>query len=67
MKKAFDCVEMKRKAQQRIHDETRELSREEQLAYFHEAGEQFWRDIQVLRRKGRGRKSVAGHKTRPES
>jgi hypothetical protein len=34
--KSFDCVEMKRKIQERIHEETKDLSREELIAYFHQ-------------------------------
>ena len=37
MKKAFDCVEMKRAAQERIYAETRGLSRDEELSYYHRA------------------------------
>jgi hypothetical protein len=32
--KAFDCVEMKRKIQEKIYEETKGLSREELIAYF---------------------------------
>jgi len=33
-KKNFDCVEMKRTAQERIYEETKHLSRDELVAYF---------------------------------
>ena len=33
-KKAFDCVEMKRKAQEKIYAETKHLSRDELVEYF---------------------------------
>jgi len=33
-KKGFDCVEMKRKAQEKIYQETKDLSRDELVAYF---------------------------------
>jgi len=49
--KKFDCVEMKQKAQERIYGEVRNLSREEELEYFHQAAEQFWRDICALRKE----------------
>lgn len=62
MKKDFDCVEMKRKAQQRVYDETREMSRQEELDYFREAGKEFWRGIQVLRRKIKA--TAAGRRSR---
>jgi hypothetical protein len=34
-RKAFDCVEMKRKIQEKIHEETKDLSRAELIDYFH--------------------------------
>jgi hypothetical protein len=34
-RKPFDCVQMKRKIQERIYEETKDLSREELIAYFH--------------------------------
>ena len=51
MKKTFDCVEMKRKAQEEIYEETKNLSREEELEYFHKAGERFRLEIEALREK----------------
>jgi len=33
--KTFDCLAFKRAAQLRIYDEIKDLSREDQLAYFH--------------------------------
>jgi len=33
--KTFDCIEMKRKIQEKIHEETEDLSREELIDYFH--------------------------------
>lgn len=32
--KKFDCVEMKRRIQEKIYEETKDLSREELVAYF---------------------------------
>ncbi len=49
MKKTFDCVEMKRKTQEEIYEETRDLSPEKQIEYFRRAGERFWNEIQSLR------------------
>lgn len=49
MKKTFDCVEMKRKAQNRIFEETRGLAPEEELAYFHRAAAECRADIRRLR------------------
>jgi len=50
MKKAFDCVEMKRQAQERIYEETRGLSPEQELEYFHEAGRRFWQEMKRMRK-----------------
>ena len=47
--KSFDCVEMKRKAQEQIYKETCNLSREQELNYFHKAAENFWQEIKSLR------------------
>jgi hypothetical protein len=37
--KSFDCVEMKRKIQEKIHEETKDLSRAELIDYFHRHAE----------------------------
>lgn len=37
--KTFDCVEMKRRAQARIYEEIKDLSPEEEVAYFRRAAE----------------------------
>lgn len=49
MKKEFDCVEMKRKTQQEIYKETRHLSPDAELEYFHKAANRFWQEIRSLR------------------
>lgn len=33
--KAFDCVEMKRRIQEKIYEETKDMTHEELLEYFH--------------------------------
>ena len=38
-RKTFDCVEMKRKIQEKIHEETKDLSKEELVDYFHRHAE----------------------------
>ena len=38
-RKIFDCIEMKRKIQEQIHEETKHLSRKELIAYFREHAE----------------------------
>jgi len=49
--KKLDCIQMKRKAQEQIYEEARNLSREEELEYFHQAAEQFWQDMAALRKE----------------
>ena len=49
MNKKFDCVEMKRNIQEQIYEETRGLSREQELEYFHKAAERFWQEIETIR------------------
>ena len=51
MKKTFDCVEMKRKAQERIYEETKDLSLDEEIEYFNKAGERFKLEMEALREK----------------
>jgi hypothetical protein len=51
MKKTFDCVEMKRKAQEKIYEETKDLSLDEEIEYFQKAGERFRLEIEALREK----------------
>jgi muconolactone delta-isomerase len=34
-RKTFDCVEMKRKVPEKIHEETKDLSRSERIGYSH--------------------------------
>ncbi|HOE12783.1 MAG TPA: hypothetical protein PLQ35_17500 [bacterium] len=53
MKKTFDCVEMKRKSQERIYEETCDFTPDKEIAYFHKAAEDFWKEIQSLRADGR--------------
>jgi len=60
MKKTFDCVEMKRKAQEEIYEETKNMSREEELEYFHKAGERFQREIEALREKKKAQEKKVG-------
>jgi hypothetical protein len=59
MKKTFDCVEMKRKAQEEIYEETKNMSREEELEYFHKAGERFQREMEALREKKKAQQKKA--------
>jgi len=48
--KTFDCLEFKRKAQERIYEETKHLTTEEKIAYFRQAARsgtlgQWWQSI----------------------
>jgi hypothetical protein len=36
--KTFDCVAMKRQAQVRIYEETRQMTAEEKVAFYHRIG-----------------------------
>ncbi len=42
-KKTFDCIEMKRRAQERIYAETKDLSPQEEIEYYRKRAEPFWR------------------------
>ncbi len=59
MKKDFDCVEMKRSAQERIYRETQGLSRQEELEYFHRAAKEFREEI----KRKRAESAKSGHET----
>ncbi len=41
MKKSFDCVEMKRRGAQRIHEIIKDMTFEEKVAYWRERSRQF--------------------------
>jgi hypothetical protein len=48
--KTFDCLEFKRKAQERIYEETKHLTTEEQIEYFKQTARsgtlgQWWHSI----------------------
>jgi len=43
MKKTFDCVEMKRSAQERIYETLRGMTAEEERQYWRERGEELKR------------------------
>ena len=56
MKKAFNCVDMKQKIQEKIFEETKNLSKKEQIDYFHRAAAEFWAEIEKARSEGKSRK-----------
>jgi hypothetical protein len=48
---AFDCVEFKRRAQARIHEDIEGMTHEQEIAYFHRRANEgwmgeWWRSIQ---------------------
>lgn len=51
MTKTFDCVEMKRKAQNEIWDEIKNMTREEQLRYWQKQGELLRKEIESAKAK----------------
>ena len=57
-KKTFDCVAFKREAQQRIYEEIKELSAEEQIEYFRRKAEEgplgdWWRKVKAASNQSR--------------
>ena len=42
-KKTFDCVEMKRASQEKIYSQIKDMTREEQVAFFRKGAEEFER------------------------
>jgi hypothetical protein len=44
-KKTFDCVEMKRRGAERIHEATKGLTLEQKIDYWRRQSEQFRREI----------------------
>ena len=47
--KDFDCVRMKREASLRIYEETRDMTKEEELAYWERKNEEFRRKYPGMR------------------
>ena len=48
--KAFDCVEMKRAAAQRIHETLKDMTREERIAYWQQKNEETRKRFPRMRR-----------------
>jgi hypothetical protein len=55
MKKNLDAMAMKRKAQEQIYEETKDLPRDEEIEHLHRAGERFWHEVGVLRERMKSR------------
>ena len=47
--KTFDCVEMKRQGQQRIHEQLSGMTRQQQIEYWRKRSEKFMRQQKRLR------------------
>lgn len=61
-KKKFDCIEFKRKAQERIYEEIKDMSWEEEVAYFQREAEKgplgsWWKKVKEAQEQ---RKKKAG-------
>lgn len=52
--KTFDCVEMKRAAQQRIREAVKEMTPAQEIEFFQEGRTEFERQIEAARRGLRG-------------
>ena len=50
-KKAFDCVELQDRGAQRIYALTKNMTREEELAYWRQQEEEFRAELEEIRRK----------------
>ena len=50
-KKAFDCVEMKRRGAERIYAETKDMTHEEKLAYWQQRNKEFHEEIDRLKKE----------------
>lgn len=47
--KTFDCIKMKREAQEKIRAAVAGMTREQEIAWFREGGEEFQRRIQAAK------------------
>ncbi len=50
-KKAFDCVELQHRAGEAIYEKTKDMTREEELAYWAERSAELRREQEELQRK----------------
>ncbi len=51
MKKKFDCIAMKRASQEKIYAQTKDMTREEEIAFFRKGAEDFERQIETEKKK----------------
>lgn len=52
--KTFDCIAMKRKAQEAIRDQVRGMTLEEEIAFFREGAEEFEQRIAAAKQRQAG-------------
>ena len=53
----YDCVKIKRQAQERIHAETKDMTPEQLVAYYHRIGEGLRQEQAELRAKAKNKAS----------
>ena len=51
MKKKFDCIAMKRASQEKIYAQTKDMTHEEEIAFFRKGAEDFGRQIEAEKKK----------------
>lgn len=59
-KKGFDCVEMKRKGGARIYERIKNMTREEELAYWRRRDAALERKIQAAKQAARSKRKPSG-------
>ena len=52
-RKKFDCVEMMHQGGERIYEETKDMTPEEEIVYWQEQNREFREHVEVLRNKRR--------------
>ena len=53
MKKSFDCVAMKRACQEKVYAQTKDMTPQQEIAFYREAGDDLRRRIEEACRKKR--------------
>ncbi len=57
MKKAFDAVEMVRRIRDAHYEQTKDMTPEERLAFYHEKGREAQAELEQLARERRAKKA----------
>ncbi|MCY2928444.1 MAG: hypothetical protein NTV86_02935 [Planctomycetota bacterium] len=52
-KKAFDCVEMARACREKVYEQTKDMTPQQEIEFYRQAGDEFRRRIADARRKRR--------------